>query len=100
MADLQSYSLSMHTFTVSHSHQTILPARILQGWAIRLVEDIPDAACRTGEWLAHCTTTDCEFSAEADWVFSEESHARKISDFLRGRHELKTEVVRIGKACL
>ena len=59
------------------------------------MEDLPDAACRRGEWLTYCTTVGCEFSEEADWVFREERHARKISDFLRARHELKTEVVRI-----
>lgn len=73
----------------------------LQGWAIRLLDDIPEGGCKKGYWMGHWSEVqnhvDFGFEPELSMAFIKEADARRICDELRTTTELETEVIKIGK---
>jgi hypothetical protein len=74
----------------------------LTGWAIRLLQDIPEGDFKEGYWMDHWTEVqsqgqiDFQFTPELYMVFTEEAKARHICDFLRSEAAIETAVVKIG----
>lgn len=72
----------------------------LQGWAVRLLIDIPDADYKQGYWMSRWSkgpnAIEFAFEAGLEMVFNAEVDAKKISAYLRSEGEIETEVVKIG----
>jgi hypothetical protein len=72
------------------------------GWAVKLVQDLPDANYKHGYWMATWQKTPESWKFSFDpapnmaFVFSTEPDAKKVSDFLRKQGEIETEVVKVG----
>jgi hypothetical protein len=78
---------------------TFLPP--LQGWTLRLLEDLPQADFKKGQWMSNWQP-DGEggvrfaFGPERHLVFNSEAQAKNICEALRNNAEIETEVVKIG----
>lgn len=78
----------------------------LEGWAVRLLQDIPDGDYKKGYWMDHWTEirsqgeVDFGFEPELYMVFAEEKGAHYVRDFLRTDADIETEVVKIGNPLL
>ncbi len=72
----------------------------LQGWALRCLQDLPEAETKKGYWMVDWRSdkdkVDFKFEEGLYMVFNEESQANQIRDFLRENAEIDTEVVKIG----
>lgn len=74
----------------------------LSGWAIRLLQDIPEAGSKKDYWMDHWTElqtqgqVDFGFEPELYMAFQREADAARIRDFLRTDAEIETEVVKVG----
>ena len=72
----------------------------LQGWGVRLLEDIPDAEYKKGDWMSqwfpNTNGVDFKFENELHMVFNLEKAAVNASDRLREGAEISTEVVKVG----
>jgi hypothetical protein len=74
----------------------------LAGWAIRLLQDIPECNSKNGYWMDHWTELPVEgqvdfgFEPDLHMAFAKEAEARHISDFLRTNSDIATEAVKIG----
>ena len=72
----------------------------LQGWALKLLMDIPVANYKKGYWMSRWSsdTEAKEFAFESGlhMVFNTEDDAKKVSAFLRSEGEIETDVVKIG----
>ena len=72
----------------------------LEGWAVRLLIDIPDADYKKGYWMSRWSNSpavrEFAFEAESHMVFNVEADAKAVSDYLRNEAEIGTEVVKIG----
>jgi hypothetical protein len=73
----------------------------LQGWALRLLQDIPEAGFKRGYWISHWVPepdrgVSFRFGPEMHLVFNSEAQAKEICDELRVKTEVETEVVKIG----
>lgn len=85
-----------------------LPARIrvpidglppVQGWTLRLLEDIPDGAFKKGYllagWSVGADSVEFAFEAKPRYAFATEAEAIRASEGLLKYAEIKTEAVKI-----
>jgi hypothetical protein len=72
----------------------------LQGWAVKLLQDLPDDGPKKGWWLdlwhEGPQGVDLRFAPDRNMAFNLESQAQAVRDHLRSHAEIETEVVKIG----
>ena|SRR5216683_6860121 len=72
----------------------------LRGWALKLLQDLPDDGPKKGYWLDHWTEdpqgVHLGFAPELHMVFNAEAKAQEVRDLLRSHAEIETDLVKIG----
>lgn len=70
------------------------------GWAVRLLEAIPDAGYKNGDWMSKWVNgpkdAESSFGPELNLLFNKETDANDVRDHLLTAIDIKTEVAKIG----